>query len=831
MERTRQRAYAGDPLSNIGSNGLVSLPSSAMRTGDFSATGATLYDPLTGNTATGTGRTPFANDLIPASRISPISTAILQDLQLPNLPGFTNNFYSTTNYITNYAKYDLKATWVASSKTTVNGRVGIGTSYELGSGQLPSIVPNCTPISGAGFCPNPLQGGRYWITTVRSYSVTATHVFSPTFVLDGAFGVTTSDMVAYTDSPTCFGATFGIPNTCPAPYSKSVAMPNITAGGFTIAQAAGGGGGSAAPRNYVDPQWGGAANASWIKGKHTIKFGGEIKRLMMNHYEDSTPIIAFSGGQTALAPAGPSNFNGFGDFLLGNYNSATSEAMDPMIGQTVTPQNEANFRPATLRGWQFGSYVSDQIQLSRKMSVSLGLRYEYYPLVRRADRGIEVFNFTTNQLDICGVAGNSPTCGVTVQDLLFSPRLGWSYKLNDTTVIRAGYSRNPQSDTSATAQMPPGAAFPVTDIVTVTSPNSYSTVGNLSQGVPVVPVFNLNVKSVTPNAAITTYRGEFKRGEITSFNVTVQKLLPHNHNLTLGYVATHSDGLTRTENLNYGTLGGGTASQPYYPILGISGQVGVQTNLGHSQFDSFQANLTRRFSNGIQYTAAYTFSKNIDWWAGGNALPQYWALNKGVASSNTPNSLNATLAYDLPFGTGKQFLKNGGVLARIVGGWQINGFLSARSGLPFTVTSSSASLNTPGASQTANQVLPNVQTLGGVGATTPWFNPLAYRAVTCVCFGDSGFNQLVGPHQINLDSSIFRNFVIHEKFRLQFRIQALNTSNTPHFANPAANVSNLQLNSDGSLKNVNGFGVITSTVHTGREYDERELELSARFSF
>jgi Carboxypeptidase regulatory-like domain/TonB dependent receptor len=832
VERTRQRAYAGDPLSNIGSNGLVSLPSAAMRTGDFSATGSTLYDPGTGNSSTGTGRTPFPNDMIPLSRISPISTAILQDLQLPNLPGFTNNYYSTTDYITNYAKYDGKMTWVASSKTTINGRVGIGTSYELGSGQLPSIVPNCTPISGAPFCPNPLQGGRYWITTVRSYSVAATHVFSPTFLLDGAFGVTTSNMVAYTDSPECWGAVFGIPNTCPAPYSKSTAMPNITAGGFTIAQAAAGGGGSAAPRNYVDPQWGGAANASWIKGKHTIKFGGEIKRLMMNHYEDSTPIITFTGGQTALAPAAPNNFNAFGDYLLGNYNAAQSEAMDPMIGQTVTPQNEGSFRPATLRGWQFGSYVSDQIQLTKKMSVSLGLRYEYYPLVRRADRGLEVFNFTTNQLDICGVAGNSPTCGITVQHLLFSPRLGWAYRLNDTLVIRAGYSRNPENDDSATAQMPPGAAFPVTNIVTIQAPNSYSTVGNLSQGVPIVPVFNLDVASVTPDAAITTYRGEFKRGEITSYNVTVQKLLPHNHNLTLGYVATHSDGLTRTENLNYGTLGGGTASQPYYQILGISGSVGVQTNLGHSQFDSFQASLTRRFSNGIQYTAAYTFSKNIDWWAGSIPQPQYWALNKGVASINTPNSLNATLVYDLPFGTGKHLLAHSGALSRIVGGWQINGFLNARSGLPFTVTSSAASLNAgTGTSQTAEQVLPNVQILGGIGSTQPWFNVLAYRPVTTVAFGNSGYNQLYGPHQINLDSSVFRDFSIREKMKLQFRIEALNTTNTPHFANPAANVSNLQLNSDGTIKNLNGFGVITSTIHTGREYDEREIELSARFSF
>jgi hypothetical protein len=258
----------------------------------------------------------------------------------------------------------------------------------------------------------------------------------------------------------------------------------------------------------------------------------------------------------------------------------------------------------------------------------------------------------------------------------------------------------------------------------------------------------------------------------------------------------------------------------------------VQTNLGHTTYDSFQANLTHRFSNGIQYSAAYTFSKTIDWWAGSIPQPQYWPLNKGVASSNTPNSLNATLSYELPFGTGKQFLAQRGFLSRIVGGWQINGFLSARSGLPFTVTSSSASLNAgSGTNQTAEQVLPNVQIPGGIGSAQPWFNVLAYRPVTTVAFGNSGYNQLHGPHQINLDSSLFRDFSIREKMKVQFRIEALNTTNTPHFANPAANVSNLQLNSSGTVANLNGFGVVTSTIHTGREYDEREIELSVRFAF
>jgi hypothetical protein len=137
-----------------------------------------------------------------------------------------------------------------------------------------------------------------------------------------------------------------------------------------------------------------------------------------------------------------------------------------------------------------------------------------------------------------------------------------------------------------------------------------------------VPIFDLSVGRVKPNSGLTTYRGEFVRGKITSFNASIQKLLPHSHSLTLGYVANRQNGMTKVQNRNYGALGGGTASQPYVAILGTAAAVSYQSNLGHVQYDSFQANLVRRFSNGFQYTLAYTFSKTINWSAGEIPQPQ-----------------------------------------------------------------------------------------------------------------------------------------------------------------------------------------------------------------
>jgi hypothetical protein len=157
-------------------------------------------------------------------------------------------------------------------------------------------------------------------------------------------------------------------------------------------------------------------------------------------------------------------------------------------------------------------------------------------LSQRRDRGLEVFDFTARQLLICGQAGIPQTCGVTVEKNLFTPRLGWAYRPTESSVLRAGYSRNPQNDTSGREQMPPFNAYPATIIYTETA-DTYSAIGTLAQGFPMVPVLDLTVGRLNPvNAGLTTYplNAEFVRGTISSWNVSMQQLLPYNHSLTLG---------------------------------------------------------------------------------------------------------------------------------------------------------------------------------------------------------------------------------------------------------------------------------------------------------
>jgi hypothetical protein len=338
-------------------------------------------------------------------------------------------------------------------------------------------------------------------------------------------------------------------------------------------------------------------------------------------------------------------------------------------------------------------------------------------------------------------------------------------------------------------------------------------------------------------------RDEYIRGTITSWNVTAQKLLPHSMSVQIGYVANRQKNLTQTQNLNYGQIGGGAASQPFNQPglpngLRTTSPMNVFSPLGRVHYDSLQFSANRRMRDGFQLTSGYTFSKSIDWWAGNIAIPEYWHLNKAVQGGGTrvgnsrPHKVDLAVVYELPFGAGRRFLSEGGVLANVVGGWQLSSMFTAYSGAPFTVTSSTASLNAPGNPQLADQVKDDVEILGGVGPTTPYFDVTAFKPVTEARFGTGSFNSLRGPGVRNIDLIAMRTLAVRRSMNVQLRIEVYNLMNRPTFANPSnTNVSNLQLNPDGSVRNLNGFGVINTTAHVGREYSERYVRLGVRLGF
>jgi hypothetical protein len=171
-------------------------------------------------------------------------------------------------------------------------------------------------------------------------------------------------------------------------------------------------------------------------------------------------------------------------------------------------------------------------------------------------------------------------------------------------------------------------------------------------------------------------------------------------------------------------------------------------------------------------------------------------------------------------------------LSAMLGGWQANALFVRYSGQPFSVGASSTSLNASGNTQRADQVKPEVEILGGHGPGQSYFDPLAFANVTQARFGTAGFNTLRGPGTANLDFSIFRNFRIAERVKLQFRGEAFNLTNSPHFGTPGSSVANLSLNPDGSVKSLGSYTIISSTTGVGREgIDQRALRFGIRVSF
>jgi hypothetical protein len=295
----------------------------------------------------------------------------------------------------------------------------------------------------------------------------------------------------------------------------------------------------------------------------------------------------------------------------------------------------------------------------------------------------------------------------------------------------------------------------------------------------------------------------------------------------------HSVGLQRNLNVNYGQIGGGSASLPLFKF----GHTTNATTLffdGTAKYNSLQSTITKRLSRGFSSQLAYTYSKLISMNAN-TLIPEYKRRNYYTDGSDRTHHLVISGNYAIPMGKGHRIGANG-LAKHILGDWSLSGLYNHWSGVPFTVSAAGASCNCPNNAQTADQVSPNVgvgRLRGSTAAASAnindaYFDVTSYRPVTAVRFGNSGFNRLRGPGNDNIDLSLLKIIKFTERYSFQIRGEALNFTNTAHFALPGANVSNASFNADGSIRALNGFGQITATAPLGRVIDQRYFRFSLR---
>jgi hypothetical protein len=395
-------------------------------------------------------------------------------------------------------------------------------------------------------------------------------------------------------------------------------------------------------------------------------------------------------------------------------------------------------------------------------------------------------------------------------------------------------------DTAAGLTNPEGLSQP--DFVLHVRPNSYQPATLLSAGIPPLtfPQIGSSVISMPAAVSLNSMGDKYVRSYIQSWNFTLQKQPKWEFVAQAGYVATRQVHQQYEIDINNGNvLGEGQAGQALNQLFGRTASTKFFEPFGYSHYDALQATLSRRFAAGYQIQANYSWSKAISLCCANSedaspqiSIPAYITLNRAVEPFDPTQIFTFSGIAEMPLGRGKRWLSRSSLATAVASGWQDNGLFSAYTGLPFTVTGSSTSLNAPGNTQTADQIKPHVAILGGVGPGQSFLDPLAYASVTQVRFGTSGFESLRGPGLVNLDFSLFRTFRVSERLKLQFRAQAFNFTNTPHFANPGSNVANLILNANGTVNNLGGFTVITATTGNGREgIDQRVFQLALRLSF
>jgi outer membrane receptor protein involved in Fe transport len=723
--------YSGLRSRNT-SYSLFRVPTAAELTGDFSAQSKILYDPLSYNAATGSDNSFLAEtgaNAIPPSRFDAVSKKLLAYYPAANLPlntALNVNYETALANQVNADEYLERTDYILSAKDTLSGDYG----YSKNANNVPEFGPS-------------IYGRTYSGTGQNAYGQ-ETHIISPNLINSARFGYNRSNQfeteagvgqMNYTQS-------FGLNNLMPTP--AQYAPPTIAISSFDTL------GYPYSPQGAIQNRFQLLDQLDWVHGRHSLFIGAEFVRTLFDgdwtignngdYTFDGTFTSQYTKGARSTSQTGVP----FADFLLGY----------PSKGIGATGISVGNFRQVGVAG-----YIQDNWKILSRLTLNLGLRYEFSTPPNDANGHSSIYDLPTNRT----IPG---TWDTNYKD--FAPRFGFAYRPFTNTVLRGGYgiyyAGTPWNDLQfllahAPNFIPQSPAFSITD-----------------------PTLTENIFVANPSATGQTPQTLAKHMPDTyveQYNFFIEQTFARNYSFEVGYSGESGHDESVRVNANQpDAIAPGTTTTKYNlrPYTYI-GDVFGQYNIGWSNSNGLQTKLQRRFSNGAQFIARYVFSKALNISDGDrNVIENYYdpKLYYALSAYDRTHQFTFSAIYRLPF-----HFKPLPVQSALAG-WQVAGIYSIASGLPASITATdnadTSSLGTFEAQEICNP------TQGFVQTRTEWFNKACFVQPGAFQYGVGGRNAVRQPILNNLDISLSKTFTVHERHNLQLRFEAFNAPNHPQFA-------------------------------------------------
>ena len=732
-----------------GSASLATIMTPQMFQGNFSQEPMVIKDPTTGQ--------PFPGNIIPGSKVSPVVQKLQQYYPQPSGPGITNNLAAVTPNNNNTDQT------VDRIDQNIGDKVRLFFRYQR---------QWTTLLAGS---PNPANATTSPVDS-NNYTIGYTHTLTPSLVSDMRFGRQYSNASLvndfYLNRVADAGAKLQIPGFDADVLYNNPGIPDFTVSGFTAFLNMG-------TNSFVsDKTWQGSEQISWTHGAHTIVAGAELRKLTtgVEGGTSSRGVFNFTGQFTGYAPA---------DFVLGLPQSLTTP-----VAQTR----------GVIAGWRNGFFILDNWQVSRKLTVNYGVRYEL-PTVPYSVNG---YATELNPQQTLLVPLNPPQPGfkfIYPNHKNWAPRIGFAYRLTEKTVLRGGYgiyySPNQTNSFTLLNLNPPFAS--------TTTYTSLPATPTLSLADPIPPGFT-NAPTL-PN--VITVNWHLPTPYMNQWSFGVQRELWRNSGLEVAYLGSHAVHLDRNYYNNTPLPGPGdvAARRPNR----LFGQIRTIQNDEIANYEGLSAVLRQRFSHGLQFLASYTWSHTLDVSTdsnnGGQPMNPYnWRQDYGNSNWDIRHRFVANYIYELPF-----FRESKGLLHGVLGGWQISGITTLQSGRPFNVTISTDTANTSARGLYRPNLVSTPSASCGSGHLTGCISTAAFAIPPLYTYGTAGRNLLYGPHLLSTDLSVAKNFRISERLRFQFRAEAFNVWNSSQFSNPSA------------VFETASFGNITST-----SIEKREIQFAGR---